>query len=76
MRIDFNHLTRTSVTALCQQAHVAVPTHSNQLHLFTRTLHARAQLDKKIAPAPRTTAPRTAAKAVDIKKLQAGDHDD
>lgn len=75
MLIDFNHLTRTSVTTLCQQAHVPPPHHPHPLQLFVSALHARARLDNKI-PLTRVAKPRQPSTVIDIKKLQAGDHDD
>ena len=75
MPIDFNHLTSTSVTALCHDAQIAPPTNTAPLHLFVRALYANALLSGKIRPTG-TSHPRTEKPAVDIKKLQAGDHDD
>ena len=67
MRIDFRTLTQSGVTALCIQARISPPKGGDPLQLFARALHARAVLEQKLP---------TATKPIDIKKLQAGDHDD
>ena len=75
MSVQLDLLTRTSVATLCRQAHVPEPRGSHPLQLFVSALHANARLRNKI-PQPRTAKPRKQAAVVDIKKLQAGDHDD
>ena len=75
MSVQFDLLTRTGVATMCRQAHIAEPRGTHPLQLFVSALHANARLRNKI-PQPRTAKPRKQADVVDIKKLQAGDHDD
>ena len=75
MSVQFDLLTRTGVATMCRQAHIAEPRDAHPLQLLVSALHANARLRNKIPP-PRTAKPRKQAAVVDIKKLQAGDHDD
>ena len=74
MTLNIHQLTHTSVTRMCREAHIAPPTNTAPLHLFVRALYANALLTGKIPPTQ--TRKTRAAPVVDIKKLQAGDHDD
>ena len=75
MRIDFRNLTQSGVTALCIQARITPPKGGDPLQLFARALHARAVLEHKL-PNAKPSKQTAATKPTDIKKLQAGDHDD
>ena len=75
MHIDSSYLTRTGVATLCRQAHIAEPRDAHPLQLLVSALHARARLHNKI-PDARPAKPHKQPAGIDIKKLQAGDHDD
>ena len=75
MHIESSYLTRTGVATMCRQAHIAEPRDAHPLQLLVSALHARARLHNKI-PDARPAKPHKQPSGIDIKKLQAGDHDD
>ena len=75
MTVQFDLLTSTSVATLCRQAHIPPPRDPHPLQLFVSALHANARMRNKI-PQTRPAKPRKQASCIDLKKLQAGDHDD
>ena len=56
-------------------AAIAEPRDAHPLQLLVSALHARARLHNKI-PDARPAKPHKQPAGIDIKKLQAGDHDD
>ena len=75
MSVQFDLLTRTGVATMCRQAHIAEPRDAHPLQLLVSALHARARLHNKI-PDARPAKPHKQPAGIDVKKLQAGDHDD
>ena len=75
MSVQFDLLTRTSVATMCRQALIPAPRDPHPLQLLVSALHARARLHNKI-PDARPAKPHKQPAGIDIKKLQAGDHDD